>query len=139
MSQDVAAAKAPAPERTRRILHSPVLPTLLALAVPNLVVMLAQATANFLESYYVGLLGVDALAGAAAACPSATPSAPPAPASLAKPPPCCNAKAAATPWPLSASAVRGMPGAFLRPLGDDFGWNTEQTSSAPACASCCSD
>jgi len=34
-------------------------------AVPNLIVMLAQAAANFMESYYVGLLGVDALAGAA--------------------------------------------------------------------------
>jgi Na+-driven multidrug efflux pump len=38
-------------------------------AVPNLVVMLAQAAANFMESYYVGLLGVDALAGAALVFP----------------------------------------------------------------------
>lgn len=58
-----------APERARRILEGPVLPTLLALAAPNLVAMLAQATANFLESYYVGLLGVDALAGAALVFP----------------------------------------------------------------------
>ena len=43
------------------ILHGPVLPTILKLAAPNLVVMLAQALANFLESYYVGLIGVDAL------------------------------------------------------------------------------
>jgi Na+-driven multidrug efflux pump len=35
-------------------------------AVPNLVVMLAQAAANFMESYYVGLLG---LAGAALVFP----------------------------------------------------------------------
>ena len=55
--------------RTRMILEAPVLPTLLALAAPNLVVMLAQALANFLESYYVGLLGVDALAGAALVFP----------------------------------------------------------------------
>jgi putative MATE family efflux protein len=55
--------------RSARLLHGPVLATLLALAVPNLVVMLAQAAANFLESFYVGLLGVDALAGAALVFP----------------------------------------------------------------------
>lgn len=33
---------------------------------------------------------------------------------------------------LSASAALGMPGAFLRPLGDEFGWNTEQISTALA-------
>ncbi|MEO1902718.1 MAG: MATE family efflux transporter [Alcanivorax sp.] len=70
MSQAATApASARAPARTQRILHGPVLATLLALAAPNLVVMLAQATANFLESYYVGLLGVDALAGAALVFP----------------------------------------------------------------------
>lgn len=55
--------------RTQRLLQGPVGPTLLALAAPNLVVMLAQAAANFLESYYVGLIGVDALAGAALVFP----------------------------------------------------------------------
>ncbi|ASK33351.1 MATE family efflux transporter [Alcanivorax sp. N3-2A] len=55
--------------RARMILHGPVLPTILKLAAPNLVVMLAQALANFLESYYVGLIGVDALAGAALVFP----------------------------------------------------------------------
>jgi putative MATE family efflux protein len=55
--------------RSARLLHGPVLATLLALAVPNLVVMLAQAAAHFLESFYVGLLGVDALAGAALVFP----------------------------------------------------------------------
>jgi putative MATE family efflux protein len=55
--------------RSARLLHGPVLATLLSLAVPNLVVMLAQAAANFLESFYVGLLGVDALAGAALVFP----------------------------------------------------------------------
>ncbi|WP_101674492.1 MFS transporter [Alloalcanivorax mobilis] len=33
---------------------------------------------------------------------------------------------------LSASAALGLPGAFLRPLGEEFGWNTEQISSALA-------
>ena len=55
--------------RAARLLRGPVLATLLALAVPNIIVMLAQAAANFLESYYVGLLGVDALAGAALVFP----------------------------------------------------------------------
>jgi len=65
-------AEAPRPAlspRARKLLHGPVLSTLLGLAVPNIVVMLAQAGANFLESYYVGLLGVDALAGAALVFP----------------------------------------------------------------------
>lgn len=69
-----AATLAPTPSshssaRTERMLRGPVLATLLALAAPNIVVMLAQAAANFLESYYVGLLGVDALAGAALVFP----------------------------------------------------------------------
>lgn len=55
--------------RADLLLRGPVGPTLLKLAVPNLVVMLAQAAANFLESYYVGLIGVDALAGAALVFP----------------------------------------------------------------------
>ena len=55
--------------RAELLLRGPVGPTLLKLAVPNLVVMLAQAAANFLESYYVGLIGVDALAGAALVFP----------------------------------------------------------------------
>jgi hypothetical protein len=37
--------------RATRLLTGPVLATLLGLAVPNIVVMLAQAGANFLESY----------------------------------------------------------------------------------------
>jgi putative MATE family efflux protein len=62
-------APAIASARAARLLHGPIFRTLLALAVPNVVVMLAQAGANFLESYYVGLLGTDALAGAALVFP----------------------------------------------------------------------
>ncbi len=58
-----------ASRRAARLLHGPVLTTLLGLAAPNIVVMLAQAGANFLESYYVGLLGTGALAGAALVFP----------------------------------------------------------------------
>lgn len=62
-------AAAAAQARSARLLQGPVLPTLLLLAAPNLVVMVAQAAANFLESYFVGLLGVNALAGAALVFP----------------------------------------------------------------------
>ncbi len=55
--------------RAARLLTGPVLPTLLLLALPNVAMMLAQAAANFLESYFVGLLGVDSLAGAALVFP----------------------------------------------------------------------
>lgn len=33
---------------------------------------------------------------------------------------------------LSASAALGLPGAFIKPLGAEFGWNTEQISTALA-------
>lgn len=69
MSAQPAAAAQAAQARSARLLTGPVLPTLLLLAAPNLIVMLAQAAANFLESYFVGLLGVDALAGAALVFP----------------------------------------------------------------------
>lgn len=64
-----ARAAAPANPRAQRLLRGPVLATILTLAAPNILVMLSQAGANFLESYYVGLLGVDALAGAALVFP----------------------------------------------------------------------
>ncbi len=64
-----AKAAAAAKARSARLLNGPVLATLLALALPNVVIMVAQAAANFLESYFVGLLGVDALAGAALVFP----------------------------------------------------------------------
>lgn len=44
-------ATAAARARAERLLHGPILSTILKLAAPNLVVMLAQALANFLESY----------------------------------------------------------------------------------------
>src|SRR6201996_4338232 len=47
------------------ILAGPVLPTLLRLALPTMVVLLAQTAVNIAEAYYVGFLGTDALAGVA--------------------------------------------------------------------------
>jgi Na+-driven multidrug efflux pump len=65
----VTAASPPPMSRTERLLAAPVLPTLLGLAAPNLVVILAQAAANFMESYFLGRLGTEALAGAALVFP----------------------------------------------------------------------
>src|ERR1700761_1303022 len=51
------------------ILAGPVLPTLLRLALPTMVVLLAQTAVNIAEAYYVGFLGTDALAGVAMVFP----------------------------------------------------------------------
>ena len=55
--------------RTRRLLEAPIVPTLLRLAAPNVLVMLAQASVGLIETYYVGKLGTDALAGMALVFP----------------------------------------------------------------------
>lgn len=49
--------------RTRRLLETPVFVTLLRLAVPNILVMVTQASIGLIEIYFVARLGVDALAG----------------------------------------------------------------------------
>jgi putative MATE family efflux protein len=55
--------------RTRRLLHGPILPTLLLLAWPNILVMLAQASTGLIETWWVSGLGTDALAGMALVFP----------------------------------------------------------------------
>src|SRR5213594_1536378 len=55
--------------RTRRMLEGPIAPTLLALAAPNVVMLVAQVAISVLEAYYVGWLGVDALAGVSVTFP----------------------------------------------------------------------
>jgi putative MATE family efflux protein len=55
--------------RTRLLLEGPILPTLLGLAAPNVLVMLAQASVGLIESYFVGKLGTHALAGMALVFP----------------------------------------------------------------------
>lgn len=55
--------------RTRALLEAPIVPTLLRLGAPNVLVMLAQAGAGLIETYFVGQLGTDALAGMALAFP----------------------------------------------------------------------
>ena len=49
--------------RTRRLLEAPLLATLLRLAVPNVLVMVTQASIGLIEIYFIARLGVDALAG----------------------------------------------------------------------------
>jgi putative MATE family efflux protein len=55
--------------RTRVLLEAPIASTLLRLAMPNMLVMLAQAAAGLVETYFVGKLGTDALAGVALVFP----------------------------------------------------------------------
>jgi len=55
--------------RTRLLLEAPIVPTLLRLAAPNVLVMVAQAAVGLIETYFVGKLGLDALAGMALVFP----------------------------------------------------------------------
>jgi putative MATE family efflux protein len=67
----VAAAPAPPPmdPRTRVLLAGPIVPTLLRMAWPNVIIMFAQAATGLVETYWVGRLGTDALAGMALVFP----------------------------------------------------------------------
>jgi putative MATE family efflux protein len=56
-------------ERTRRLLEAPITATLLRLATPNVLVMVAQASVGLIETYFVGKLGTDPLAGVALVFP----------------------------------------------------------------------
>src|SRR5881398_1371960 len=63
---DDAAAPATAPHfdaRTRLLLEGPIVSTLLRLATPNVLVMFVQASVGLIETYFVGKLGTEALAG----------------------------------------------------------------------------
>jgi len=55
--------------RTRMLLEAPIAPTLLRLGAPNVLVMFAQAAAGLIETFFVGKLGTDALAGMALVFP----------------------------------------------------------------------
>ena len=54
---------------TKRLLEGPIAPTLLRLAAPNVVMLVAQVAISILEAYYVGWLGADALAGVSVTFP----------------------------------------------------------------------
>jgi putative MATE family efflux protein len=51
------------------LLEAPIAPTLLRLGAPNVLVMFAQASVGLIETYFVGRLGTDALAGVAMVFP----------------------------------------------------------------------
>ena len=55
--------------RTRALLEAPIGPTLLRLALPNVVVMVVQSAIGLIETYFVAKLGTDALAGVALVFP----------------------------------------------------------------------
>jgi putative MATE family efflux protein len=55
--------ESPVAGRTRQLVEAPITPTLLRLAMPNVVVMVAQALVSTCEVYFIGWLGPEALAG----------------------------------------------------------------------------
>src|SRR5216683_3865595 len=66
----VSAATGPRHDRrTRLLLEAPIAATLVRLAAPNVLVMLAQASVGLIETYFVGRLGTEALAGVALVFP----------------------------------------------------------------------
>jgi len=56
--------------RTRRLVEAPIAATLIRLAAPNMLVMIVQASLGLIETYFVGWLGTDALAGIALVFPA---------------------------------------------------------------------
>ena len=55
--------------RTLALLEAPIAPTLVKLAAPNILVNIAQSSIGLIETYFVGKLGIDALAGLALVFP----------------------------------------------------------------------
>jgi putative MATE family efflux protein len=55
--------------RTRMLLEGRIVPTLLRMAWPNILVMVAQAATGLVETWFVSRLGIDALAGMALVFP----------------------------------------------------------------------
>ena len=55
--------------RTRALIEGPIAATLIRLAAPNMLVMLAQTSVGLVETYFIGKLGTDALAGVALVFP----------------------------------------------------------------------
>jgi putative MATE family efflux protein len=55
--------------RTKLLLEAPVGPTIVRLALPNVAVMVVQASIGLIETYFIAKLGLDALAGMALVFP----------------------------------------------------------------------
>ncbi len=60
---------ADAAHRRERLLAAPVLPTLMALAAPNVLLALMQALVSFADAWFIGKLGTEGLAGVALVFP----------------------------------------------------------------------
>lgn len=56
--------------RTRRLVEAPIVPLLIRLAWPNVLIMLAQASAGLIETFFVAKLGSAALAAMALVFPA---------------------------------------------------------------------
>jgi Na+-driven multidrug efflux pump len=61
--RSVGVAPSPLDRRTRTLLEAPLLGLLLRLAAPNILLMVAQSATGLIETFWVGKLGTDALAG----------------------------------------------------------------------------
>jgi hypothetical protein len=59
--------------RTQAMLRGPIAATLLRFAAPTVLVVTIQALVSIMETYFVGILGTDALAGVALVFPVRTP------------------------------------------------------------------
>src|SRR5215212_2760768 len=55
--------------RTKSLIEAPIAPTLLRLAVPKIITTVVQSSTGLIETYYIGKLGIDALAGVALVFP----------------------------------------------------------------------
>src|ERR1700728_3003416 len=66
---EMPAPAAPMNARTLMLLTGPIAPTLIRLAWPNVLVMLAQASTGLIETWWVSHLGTDALTGMALVFP----------------------------------------------------------------------
>ncbi|MBT9247695.1 MATE family efflux transporter (plasmid) [Gemmobacter fulvus] len=64
-----AAAQIQRDPRTQRLLDAPILPLLVRMALPNALIMLAQASTGLIETFWVSKVGTDALAGMALVFP----------------------------------------------------------------------
>src|SRR5690348_18337563 len=63
------AASSSAAARTKLLLEGPILPTLLRLAAPNVLTLLAFAGVITFDGFFLGRIGTNALAGASLAFP----------------------------------------------------------------------
>ena len=59
----------PTDPRVHRMLHAPIVPTLLRMGWPNILMMLAQSSTGLVEMWFLARLGTDVLAGVAVVIP----------------------------------------------------------------------